>query len=130
MSTAVTFAALTEFWVCRHRGLLSLGITDCRCWLSQSHLVTDGIVPTCDIRLCAASGLASTRPVASAELLDLRGETSEAQVPGPVRSRCALMAHPRRRRPGQRAGSAVDVLPVQLGFEQVTVTVHAVFTRQ
>ena len=41
--------------------------------------------------LCAASGLASTRPVASAELLDLRGETSEAQVfkPGPVRSRCA-----------------------------------------
>src|SRR5208282_2851308 len=30
LSTAVTFAALAEFWVCGHRDIHSRGITDCR----------------------------------------------------------------------------------------------------
>jgi hypothetical protein len=76
--------------------------------------------PACP-SLRTASGLASIRPEARAELPGVRGGTGEAQVlkPGPCVRAPRVNGSPGWNRRAGGAGSAAGVLPVQLGFEQV-----------
>src|SRR5260370_35434179 len=83
MSTAVTFAALTESWPAGSATCAVATSRTARLRLSWSRVVTDGITPTCDIRLGGSADLVGVG-AGDADGGDLCGAACSAGQSGPL----------------------------------------------